>query len=181
MIPSLFTFTLLTALVFLVAGLSLLAVPARLEPCIRDFPRHRVMGIVTMLIGGGWFIWKISQLGQADFGDYKEIMMLLFGATLIGSIFYVRDFLAVRGVAIIILLAANTGLKSAFGLYDIPGRLVLVTILYLFIVLAILYGLLPYKMRDTVNWLLVSHTRLRGLGTVFTVCGLALCVSALLY
>jgi hypothetical protein len=181
MIPSLFTFTILAALVLLVVGISLLAVPGKLEPCLRAFPRHRLTGIVTMVIGGGWFIWKISQLGQADFGDYKVILMLLFGATLLGSIFYVRDFLAVRGVAIIVLLAANTGLKSAFGLYDIPERLVLVSILYLLIVLALVYGTLPYKMRDTVNWLLVGPARLRGLGTVFTIFGLSLCVSAFLY
>jgi hypothetical protein len=181
MIPSLFTYTVLAALVLLVVGVSLLAVPAKLEPCLRAFPRHRMMGIVTMVIGGGWFIWKISQLGQSDFGDYKIIMMVLFGATLVGSILYVRDFLAVRGVAIIILLAANTGLKSAFGLYDIPQRLVLVSILYLFIVLALVYGTMPYKMRDTVNWLVASPSRLRGLGIVSTVFGLSLGVSALLY
>ncbi|NDV62954.1 hypothetical protein G0Q06_10865 [Puniceicoccales bacterium CK1056] len=181
MIPSLFTYTLLAALVLLLGGISLLAVPGKLEPCLRAFPRHRLTGIITMIIGGGWFIWKISQLGQSDFGDYKVIMMLLFGATLLGSIFYVRDFLAVRGVAIIILLAANTGLKSAFGLYDIPERLVLVTILYLFIVLSLVYGTLPYKMRDTMNWLLISRSRLRSLGIILSILGSSLVVSAFLY
>ena len=181
MIPSLFTYTLLASLVLLAGGGALLAVPGKLESCIRAFPRHRMVGIVTMLIGGGWFIWKISQLGQSDFGDYKEIMMLLFGATLIGSIFYVRDFLAVRGVAIIILLAANTGLKSAFGLYDIPERLVLVSILYVFIVLSLVYGTMPYKMRDTVDWLLVSPSRLRGLGVVFLLFGASLGISSFMY
>lgn len=181
MIPSLFTFTILAALVLLAAGIPLLAVPGRFEPCLRAFPRHRLAGIVTLLIGGGWFIWKISQLGQADFGDYKVILMLLFGATVLGSIFYVPDFLAVRGVAVIVLLAANTGLKSAFGLYDIPERLVLVSILYLAIVLALVYGTMPYKMRDTVNWLLVAPARLRGLGILFAVFGLSLGVSAFLY
>ena len=181
MIPSLLTFTILSALVLLLCGIPLLLVPGKVGTVIRAFPRHRMTGIVTMLIGGGWFIWKLSQLGQSDFGDYKEIMMLLFAATLFGSIFYVRDFLAVRGVAILILLSANTGLKSAFGLYDIPERLVLVSILYFFIVLSLVYGTVPYKMRDTVNWLLAAPVRIRALGAILTLIGISLAVSASLY
>jgi hypothetical protein len=181
MIPSLFTFTLLAALVLLIVGLPVLLVGNRLEAVLKAFPRHRLTAIITMVIGGGWFLWKITQLGQSDFGDYKNLLLLLFGATLVGSILYVRDFLAVRGVAIIILLSANTGLKAAFGLYDIPGRLVLVSILYLFIVAAIYYGTMPFKMRDTLNWLYAAPVRVRALGSVFTAMGIALLVSASLY
>ncbi|MGA1205821.1 MAG: hypothetical protein ACO3ZW_08465 [Opitutales bacterium] len=181
MIPSLFTFTLLSAAVLLVVGLPLLAFPAKVEPILRGFPRHRATGIATMIIGGGWFLVKIWQLGQSDFGDYKELLLILFGGTLIGSIYYVRDFLAVRGVAILILLSANTGLKSAFGLYDIPGRLVLVSILYVFIVAAMVYGVAPYKMRDTIAWLYAGTLRARLLGFIFTAMSSGLIVAALQY
>lgn len=181
MIPSLFTFTLLTALVLLIIGLPLLSIPARLEPVARAFPRHRATAVITMLLGGGWFLWKISQLGQSDFGDYKQWLFLLFAATLIASIIYVPDFLAVRGVAILVLLSANTGLKSAFGLYDIPERLVLVSLLYLFIVAALIYGIMPYKMRDTVDWLYRSTVRVRLLGLVLVVAALAQAGAAVFY
>jgi hypothetical protein len=181
MIPSLLTFTLLTALVLLVIGLPLAAVPARLETLVRGFPRNRATAIVTMLLGGGWFLWKITQLGQSDFGDYKNLLLILFAATLIGSILYVQDFLAVRGVAILVLLSANTGLKSAFGLYDIPGRLVLVTILYLFIVAALIFGTIPFKMRDLVDWAYAAPFRVRMIGSVFTVMAVLLLVSAAQY
>lgn len=181
MIPSLFTFTLLAAVVLLALGLPVLIAGKRLEPIVRAFPRHRLTAIITMVIGGGWFLWKITQLGQSDFGDYKNLLLLLFGATLIGSILFVQDFLAVRGVAIIVLLSANTGLKSAFGLYDIPSRLVLVSILYLFVVAAIYYGTMPFKMRDTLNWLYEAPVRMRALGSGFTIMGIALLVSASLY
>lgn len=134
-----------------------------------------------MLIGGGWFLWKISQLGQSDFGDYKKLLFLLFLATLLGSIYYVKDFLAVRGVSVLILLSANTGLKSAFGLYDTPARLVLVTILYIFIVLALWYGIMPFKMRDTVSWLYKSAVRARILGITLVVMGFSLLVAATQY
>jgi hypothetical protein len=111
MIPSLYTFSLIATVVLLVLGAPFLLVPARIEKAVRAFPRHRLTGVLTMILGGGWFLFKISQLSQSDFGDYKKLLLLLFLATLIGSIYYVRDFLAVRGVAILILLSANTGLK----------------------------------------------------------------------
>lgn len=181
MIPSLFTFTILAALVLLLLGVPILAVPAKLESAIRAFPRNRITAWITMLLGGGWFLWNITQLGQSDFGDYKNIIFIVFAATLFGSIFYVQDFLAVRGVSILILLSANVGLKSAFALYEIPERLVLVTILYIFVVFAIYYGVAPYKMRETVNWLYAKSVRPRMLGLVFTGMGIALLVSAMNY
>ena len=181
MIPSLITFTILAAAVLFIIGFPLLAVPSKIEKGFRAFPRDRITGLVTIIAGGGWFLWKISQLGQSDFGDYKNLLIILFAATLIGSIFYVKDFLAVRGVSVLILLSANTGLKSAFGLYDIPERLVLVTILYIFIVLALWYGIMPFKMRDTVNWLYKSVIRVRILGIILVVMGSSLRVAATQY
>jgi hypothetical protein len=174
-------FTLMAALVLLAAGLPLVAIPQRLEKGIREFPRHRMAGIVLMVLGGGWFILKITQLGQSDFGDYKHILAILFLATLVGSIFYVRDFLAVRGLAILILLCCNVGLKSAFGYYEIPERLVLVTLIYLFIVASLILGIMPYLMRDWINWIYSNVKRVRILGGVFTAMGISLVIAALLY
>ena len=181
MIPSLLTFTLLTALVLLVVGLPLALMPARLESLLRAFPRDRATAIVTMLLGGGWFLWKITRLGQSDFGDYKNLLFILFAATLVGSLLYVKDFLAVRGVAILVLLSANTGLKSAFGLYDVPARLVLVAILYLFILAALMYGTIPYKMRDHIDWACAKPARVRGIGLVFSVMAVLLLAGATQY
>jgi hypothetical protein len=181
MIPSLFTFTLLAGLVLLAAGLPFLAAPARIEKAVLAFPRHRMAGIVLMLMGGAWFLWKITQLGQSDFGDYKIILLVLFAATLVGSILYVPDFLAVRGLAILILLSANTGVKAAFGLYDIPERLVLVTIIYIFIICALVFGIMPYKMRDFLNGLYRKSIRVRLFGAVLVLMSLALFISAFQY
>lgn len=169
------------ALVLLVAGIPFLALPDKIRERVLAFPRNRAAGVGLMLLGGGWFLWKIWMLGQSDFGDYKEILFALFAATLLGTIFYVRDFLAVRGLAVLVLLSGNVGLKSAFGLYDIPERLVLVTLIYLFVTLSIFIGVMPYKMRDFLNWLYVSTVRVRAFGGVFVMMALALLVTAFLY
>ena len=76
------------------------------------------------------------------------------------------------------LLSANVGLKAAFGLYDIPARLVLVVILYLFIVAALYYGTLPFRMRDTIGWLYERMVRARLAGVALMLMGLTLLLAA---
>jgi hypothetical protein len=181
MIPSLFTFTLLWGIFMTACGFFLFIFGERFATELNALPRNRVLGVVTMLLGGGWFIWKILQLGPADFGNYKELMALLFAVTLVSAIFYVEDFLAVRGLSIIALLTANVGLKSAFALYDVPERLLLVTVLYGFIVGGIIYGIMPYLMRDTMGWLTRVPCRLRALGGFGGIIGLALIIVSFTY
>jgi hypothetical protein len=181
MIPSLFTFTLLTVLVLLLAGVPFFAAPGRIEKSVLAFPRNRAAGIVLMLMGGGWFLFKISQLGQSDFGDYKNILLGLFFVTMVGTIVYVPDFLSVRGLSILILLCGNVGLKSAFGLYDIPQRLLLVSTIYIFIVAALIFGIVPYKMRDFLNWLFQNTLRVRLFGAILSLLSIALLIAAFQY
>jgi hypothetical protein len=181
MMPTLYMFTLLTAIVLATAGLPLLVAARELEQRLRDLPRNVPLGVFTMLLGGGWFLWKISQLGQADFGDYKVLLFILFAATLVGSLLYVRDFLAVRGLAILVLLSANVGLKTAFGEYDIPQRIPLVLVLYIAIVLAIWAGIAPYVGRDWLAWLYKDQKRVRWLGGLLTGTGALLAVLAFTY
>lgn len=181
MIPSLTMFSALTAILLLAIGIPLLWRPDRVEPLLRAFPRHRVTAVVTMLLGGGWFLWKILHLGPSDFGNYKHLLFALFAATLVASILYVKDFLAVRGVAILILLCAHVGLQSAYGHYEIPERLFLVTLLYLFIVAALYFGTMPYRMRDCIRFLYARPGRVRVCGSVFALAGLGLLLSTALY
>jgi hypothetical protein len=56
-----------------------------------------------------------------------------------------------------------------------------VSVLYVFIVAALVYGIAPYKMRDTINWLYAGLPRVRLLGLLFTLAGAGLIVCALLY
>lgn len=181
MIPSLSLFTLLTAVVLLVVGLPLAVQPRRFEPLVRAFPRHRATAVATLLLGGGWFLWEVLQLGPSDFGNYRHLLFALFAATLVASLFYVRDFLAVRGVAILTLMAAHVGLQSAYGLYEIPARLFLVSILYLLIVAALYFGTVPYRMRDCIRFLYADLWRMRLFGSVFSAAGLGLLVCIALY
>lgn len=115
-----------------------------------------------------WFLWHVWNLGAADFGSFRHLLILVFGVTCFGSFFYVRDLLAVRGVAALFLLSALPMLNAAYMRYEEPQRLLLVLVIYLGIVGAIIVGAMPWRLRDFVNWLYDNAQRVRrvamGLG-----------------
>ena len=57
----------------------------------------------------------------------------------------------------------------------------LVSILYIFIVAALYYGVAPFKMRESIKWLYGNSLRVRLLGATFSGMGLALLVCAMIY
>ena len=117
------------------------------------FPRSKKCSLCFVGIATCWFLWRhVAFLSEADFGNYK----LLIGGTALGtailSFIFVPDFLAVRGLAMLILLWSREVLDSAF-LQDPASRLVLVTIIYILVVASLYFGAWPYQMRNLLAWL----------------------------
>ncbi|MEM9227836.1 MAG: hypothetical protein AAGA45_07695 [Verrucomicrobiota bacterium] len=137
----------------------------------------------VVLFGGAalWFLWHITQLGKADFGDYKQLLLLLFGGTALGAFFVTKDFLAVRGLAVLVLLSARPLLNAAYMQFDYPQRLFLVSFVYIAIVFALWLGASPFRMRDFLNWLYAKAWRPRMLGGIFAAYGVLLSVVAFTY
>jgi hypothetical protein len=179
---SLFAATLLAALVLLLLGLALLWSGPVVERTLKAFPRSPLAAIVFFGGSAAWFIYLLSQLGPADFGDYRNILMLVFAVVGIAAFFVSRDFLAVRGVAILILLAARPILDASLVYYPPPGtRIWLNGFVYLCIALAIYFGSLPYQARDVFLWLFERRARARVLGALCTAYGIGLAVLASMY
>jgi hypothetical protein len=78
--------------------------PQRFAAGVRKFPRSLFWGNGLMLLGTAWFLYNVSQESIADFSNYKNILLGLFAGVGIGSCIFVRDFLAVRGLAVVLLL-----------------------------------------------------------------------------
>ena len=137
----------------------------------------------VVLFGGAsiWFLWYILNLGKADFGDYKHLLLVLFGGTAIGSFFFVKDFLAVRGLAVLMMLCARPLLDAAYMEFQSPQRLFMVAFVYVAIVIALIIGASPYKLRDFFTWLFAKAARPRVLGGVLAAYGLLLFVVAFTY
>ena len=178
---SLLLATLLTGLVLLILGGWFLWNGPQVRRATFGWMRSTPAAVVLFGAAAIWFLWHVGHLGKADFGDYKQLLLLLFGVTALGSFFFVKDFLAVRGVAVLILLSARPLLDAAYMQFDHPQRLFLVSIVYVGIIVALIVGASPFRLRNFFTWLFAQSSRVRTLGGILTVYGAVLFVTAFTY
>src|SRR5271170_3352346 len=112
--------------------------PAQLAAAARRFPRNLPAGIFLMLLGTAWFVWNVNNEPIADFSAFKPYMMMAFAAVGVGACIFVQDFLAVRGLAIVMLLLAKLMVDTGRPhLDESPWVLVIQGWAYVFIVMGI--------------------------------------------
>ena len=87
-------------------------------------------------------------------------MLIGFAAVGIATCIYVRDFLAVRGLAIVFLLLAKLMVDTARWA-DTEWRLVIVTWAYVLVVAGMWFTISPWRLRDLLNWATATDTRVR--------------------
>lgn len=177
---SLFLITLLTGLGLLAFGGHFLWHGPRSETAAKAFPRSQPAAYLLMGLASAWFLYEVTQLGPADFGKYKHIFFVVFLVVALGSFRFVPDFLAVRGLAGLILLTAGAILNVGYMHYE-AAALALKVFVYLMIVAALILGASPYKLRDFFEWLYRSARRPRVFGGCFALYGLVLTAAAFTY
>ena len=144
-----------------------LAKPAQLAAVARKFPRNLAAGIVLMLLGTAWFVWLVNGEPIADFSAFKPYMMAGFVAVGVGSCIFVRDFLAVRGLAVVLLLLGKLMVDTGRPHLDqSPFVVVIQAWAYVFVVLGIWFTITPWKLRDLINWATATEARTRLLSGV---------------
>jgi len=170
---TLFQATLFTGIVLIAGGAHFLWHGMRSAKSVQAFPRSTGAAYLLLGTAAAWFLYKVMNLGPAEFGQYKNILFLVFLITAVGSFYYVPDFLAVRGLAALTLLTAGVLLDAAY--MQLPtSRLFLVSFIYLAIIISLILGASPYRLRDFFEWLYRSESRPRILGGLFAAYGLLL-------
>lgn len=139
--------------------------PGAFGAALRKFPRSEVWGMILMPLGTVWFLWNLKTDDIADFAAFKPILFIGFAVVGFGACAFVRDFLAVRGLAVVVLLLAKFTLDTARWV-DTEWRLVLVVWAYVWVVLALWFTVSPWRMRDMINFLTATDQRVR-IGSVF--------------
>lgn len=177
---NLYASTYILAAVFAVAAFALFARPDAARKCAMRFLRSKTASYVTFGAATLWFVYLLSQLGEADFGDIKGILIVLFGGAGLLAFKYLPDFLSVRGAAIIALLSCRAFIDSAF-MQEPPSRLLLVSVSYLIVVFALYIGTLPYRMRDILEWIFASGRRTKACAALFAALFAALICASLMY
>lgn len=139
--------------------------PAQFGAALRKFPRNTSVGTVLTLLGAGWFVWNLSQESISDFENLKPYLFALFIAVGLGTCIFVRDFLAVRGMAVVMLLLAKTMVDTARWV-ESDWRLVIVSWAYLMVLAGIWFTISPWRLRDIINWKTANENRTRFLSAV---------------
>lgn len=144
-----------------------LAKPAQLAAAVKRFPRNFALGVVLMLLGTAWFVWLVNGEPIADFSAFKPYMMAGFIAVGVLSCVFVQDFLAVRGLAVVMLLLAKLMVDTGRPhLGESPYVVVIQAWAYVFVVLGIWFTIVPWKLRDILAWATATEARTRLLSGV---------------
>jgi hypothetical protein len=174
----LFTAGLVLAVWLIVIHALMLAKPAAAQEFLKKFPRHPMFGQVLMGIGLAWFwlliaptgLGKLSALAMdlGEFNSAKGLLQILVPISLVLVCISVRDFLAVRALGLVGLMAAAPLLGAAF-LKDPSSRLLVPIFAYAMLTASLFCVGMPYLFRDAVTWVTADRKRwtilsLAGLG-----------------
>jgi hypothetical protein len=113
-----------------------------------------------MLLATGWFIFNLSHESISDFASFKPLLYTLFMAVGIGTCLFVRDFLPVRGLAVLLLLMAKLMVDTARWA-ETEWRLVITTWAYAWVLAGMWFTVSPWRLRDLLNWSTASEQRTR--------------------
>ena len=144
-----------------------IARPKQFAAAARKFPRNLPLGVVLMLLGTAWFVWNVHLESVSDFAAFKPAMMAGFAAVGILCCIFVQDFLAVRGLAVLLLLLGKLMVDTGrTHLGQTHWVWVIQTWAYLLVIAGIWLTITPWRVRDLVNWGTATETRIRVTSTI---------------
>jgi hypothetical protein len=136
--------------------------PKEFAAAVRKFPRSLTWGYTLTLLGTIWFLWNLSQESISDFASYKNILFAGFAAIGVATCIFVQDFLAVRGLALVLLLLAKLMVDTGRPkLPETHWSLVIQTLAYVFVIGGIWFTVSPWRLRDLLEWGTANEKRIK--------------------
>ena len=155
--------------------------PAASQAFLKSFPRHAALGQILLGLGLGWFWLLIAPeswgtlgalaLDLGEFSGAKPLLRILVPVTLVLVVMSVRDFLSVRALGLLGLLAASPLLESAFQ-KDPVSRLLIPIYAYAMLTACMFFVGMPYLFRDAVDWVCAKPGRWKALSAAGLVYGI---------
>ncbi len=134
--------------------------PKAFAEVARKFSRNTFAGYALVLLGTVWFLYYVQQENVSDFANMKRIFYLVFSAVGLGTCIFVRDFLPVRGLAVVYLLMAKLMVDTArWAATD--WRLVISFWAYALVLAGMWFTISPWRLRDIINWSVATESRTR--------------------
>ena len=141
-------------------GLPGLAKPDLVQSLMKLLPRSRAAGIVLLTIAAVWSFWLLATMEMGEFSSFRRPLLIVLPIAYVLVILFVAEFLAVRALGILCLLAAEPLLEAAFFRYE-ASRLLVTVFSYLLIVAGLIWVTMPYLLRDQIDWSARSNGRWR--------------------
>lgn len=152
----------------------------------KKFSRNYVAGVIFMAIGLFWF-WlivmpKYSPI-EMELNDFNKVKPLLLFIVPIGGYFVIsqmKEFLAVRGIGLVCLMASAPLLAAA---WQEPHSFKFLVPLYAYamIIKGLIWVSMPYVFRDTVKWATASQARFKILSIAGLAYGIAVLVCSIVF
>ena len=172
-------------LVGLVVGFLLLAIhlialirPEQTKSWLVQLPRSKPLGIGLLAVDSVWAFWLVSNMDLGEFSQYRTWLQIGVPIAFVLTMIFVDEFLAVRALGMLALLAAEPVLSAAFLRPEI-ARLLLVFLAYVWLTLGLFWVGMPYVLRDQIHWITQTAPRFRSLTLAGLVYGLVVLVCAL--
>jgi hypothetical protein len=151
--------------------LSLLAIFLPAQNFLPRFPRSRTAGAALLTIDLIWSFWLLATMEMGEFSNFRRPLLIILPVGFFLVLKFVDEFLAVRALGILCVLAAEPLLDAAF-LRPETSRLLVTILAYLMIVAGLIWVTMPYLLRDQIDWSTKNPGRWRffsGLGFAFGV------------
>jgi hypothetical protein len=146
------------------AFLILISLPGLLKPNLatvaQRFPRSRLAGVILLTADLVWSFWLLATMEMGEFSAFRRPLLIALPIGYVLVLRFVDEFLAVRALGILCLLAAEPLLDAAFLRYE-TSRLLVSVLAYLLIVAGLFWVAIPYLLRDQINWSARSGVRWR--------------------
>ena len=124
-----------------------------------------------------WSFWLLATMEMGEFSAFRRPLLIALPIGYVLVLRFVDEFLAVRALGILALLAAEPLLSSAF-LRPESARLLLVVLAYVWLTLGLFWVGMPYLLRDQIHWITKNRARFRALTLAGLVYGLVVLLCA---
>lgn len=171
----------------LVAGASLLLVslacwlkPDGARALATRLPRSFPAGVALLTCALVWSFWLLATMEMGEFSSFRRPLLIFLPIGFALVLKLVNEFLAVRALGILFLLAAEPLLEAAFFRSQ-TTRLLVTVLAYLLIIAGLFWVAMPYLLRDQIKWSTGTSSRWRTLHGILFFYGAAILTCAIIW
>jgi hypothetical protein len=175
------TALILVGLLLIAAHAFALLKPLTAQTWLRAFPRSKMWGQVLMTAAATWFFALVWLMDLGEFSNWRQTVLIVTPFAWLLTIKFVEEFLAVRALGMLVLLAATPLLDASFLRPEMFSLYCLNGLVYVWIIFAMFWVGMPYTLRDQIGWVSKDQKRWRAAAFAGLAYGALLLVLPLTY